>query len=278
MSYCGRDSGKLSYEMCRYGASRLVFRGPAPDLEAPYIAFIGTTETQAPFLPRPYSEITAEFCESGCANLGLRNSGPDAFLGDQDVLRVACRAEVVVIELMGAINLSNRFYKVHPRRNDRFTRPLDPLLRMVPNFEMTDVHFTGHLLAELRRIAPEVQPVVLAELQACWVERMSALIATFEAPVHLLWTQPEEGNAATLDRTPGVDLSMVRQIARGAASVTRVRPSAVAIEQGAKEMVFAPMQAAAAATMLSAQTHREIAATLGHAIGSKRSRIVKRQA
>ena len=53
-------------------------------------------------------------------NLGCLNAGPDVYLNDPEILRIASKADVTVLQVVGAANLTNRFYTVHPRRNDRF--------------------------------------------------------------------------------------------------------------------------------------------------------------
>jgi hypothetical protein len=47
------ESAGISYAPCRYGNSRLFFRGPKKSLEGKYITFIGGTETYGKFIPGP---------------------------------------------------------------------------------------------------------------------------------------------------------------------------------------------------------------------------------
>ena len=42
------------------------------------------------------------------------------FVNEPTVIDICSKALVTVVQLMGAQNTSNRFYAVHPRRNDRF--------------------------------------------------------------------------------------------------------------------------------------------------------------
>jgi hypothetical protein len=44
----------LSYSPCRYGASRMLFRGPRKRLDQPYLAFVGGTETYGKYIEEPY--------------------------------------------------------------------------------------------------------------------------------------------------------------------------------------------------------------------------------
>jgi hypothetical protein len=54
------------------------------------------------------------------ANLGLVNAGIDVFINEPMIQDFCAGAVVTVIQVLGAANMSNRFYAVHPRRNDRF--------------------------------------------------------------------------------------------------------------------------------------------------------------
>ena len=45
MTYDAAGPAPLDYLPCRYGTSKLMFRGPRRRLEAPYIAFLGGPET-----------------------------------------------------------------------------------------------------------------------------------------------------------------------------------------------------------------------------------------
>ena len=128
MAYEYPGDGSLDYYPCRYGTSRVLFRGPRRDLDRPYVAMLGSTETYGKFVPEPYPALTEAATGLRVVNLGYVNAGLDLYLKDPEVLDTAARARVTVVQIMGAQNLSNRFYTVHPRRNDRFTGPT-PLLR-----------------------------------------------------------------------------------------------------------------------------------------------------
>ncbi|MEO1796144.1 MAG: DUF6473 family protein [Pseudomonadota bacterium] len=259
MANMGLGRALLELQPCRYGYSQIDFRGPEVDRTAPYIAFLGATETVGPFLTRPFPTLTARLCDLGCANLGIKNAGPDAFLRDPEVLAVARGAEAVVLEVMGAVNLSNAFYKVHPRRNDRFVRAYEPLREIAPRLDLTDVHFTGHLMVQIAAQAPQALRTVQQELQSVWVERMQALIDTLGVPVHLLrLPPPASANIGAFLIEP----LMMAAIATEAASITRARPSEAAHAEGTKEMFFSETEAPVAAHLLSAMAHEEIAEAL----------------
>ncbi|MGR3435468.1 MAG: DUF6473 family protein [Shimia sp.] len=264
-------SGRMAcrHAPCSYGDSLLQFRGPAAWLEGDYLAFLGGTETVGPYLPRPFAKLVGNELDIEAVNLGIKNVGPDAFLGDRTTLGIASRACACVIELGGAMNISNRFYAVHPRRNDRFVRAHDDLLCLFPDLDLTEVHFTGHLMCSLAAHDAEAFEVVVEELKAAWTARMEMLVAWIDAPVLLLWfgeaAIPDE--AQCLGRDPWfIDRAMVDALHPLAREVIEIAVSEEARADGPSEMIFPALAAPAAAAMLSARSHREAAQRLAPAL------------
>jgi predicted Zn-dependent protease len=66
------------------------------------------------------------------------NAGLDAFLHAPQVLALAGAARVTVVQAMGAQALSNRYYRVHPRRNDRFLGPSPALSALFREVDFTE--------------------------------------------------------------------------------------------------------------------------------------------
>lgn len=99
----------LDYRPCRYGSSRLLFRGPKKILKKPYIAFVGGSETYGKFVASPFPDLVGS--ETGVAqvNLGCHNAGLDAFLNDDTALSICKRAELTVLQVFGASDISNRY-------------------------------------------------------------------------------------------------------------------------------------------------------------------------
>ena len=72
------DMGDLSYSPCRYGNSRILFRGPRRPLDRPYLAFIGGTETYGKFIEKPFPTLVETALRQPCVNFGCLNAGIDA--------------------------------------------------------------------------------------------------------------------------------------------------------------------------------------------------------
>lgn len=272
MACTGR--GGLDHDQCRYGNSRLAFRGPKRDTDGRYVACLGGIETFGRFVPAPWPEQLERRLGLPCVNLGVVNAGLDAFLGDPAVLDLAQRAETRVLQIGGAHMLSNRFYTVHPRRNDRFVRASEALVALYPEVDFSEHVFTRALCSALHRAAPERFALVVEELQAAWVARTRRLMSMVGNDVVLLWcgraAPPATADPAAADR-PGRDplfvtQAMIEALAPQArATVIAVR-SAEAAAAGTDGMVFSEFEAVAAGQLLGAAAHGEIAETLAHAL------------
>lgn len=184
--YCGPEFAP-DYALCRYGLSRMSYRGPARPLDGRYIAFLGGTETFGKFLDLPFPARVEERLGEVCVNFGAVNAGIDVHARDDAVLAAAHDALATVIQVPGVQNQSNRFYAVHPRRNDRFLRPTAALETLYPDIDFADIVFTRHLLYALQDRCAERFNLLRAELQDQWVARMRALLGRIAGPKLLLW-------------------------------------------------------------------------------------------
>ena len=182
-----RQVSSLDYAPCRYGASKLVFRGPKKGTTKPYMAFLGGTEFYGKFVHRPIPTLVEDQLGIPCLNLGCTNAGVDVFSKDQTVIDLANGAEVAVVQITGAQNLSNRFYKVHLRRNDRFVAPSELLRAVFPEVDFSTVHFTRHALQELARVSPSRFRVVVDELKSAWLSGMIEFLNKISVPIVLFW-------------------------------------------------------------------------------------------
>src|SRR6056297_3483875 len=254
----------LDYEPCRYAGSNLVFRGPQRCVARDYVAFLGGSETYGRFIRTPFPALVEERLGVPCVNFGWPNAGPDVMSGDAGLDRLVARARAVVLQVPGALNLSNRFYRVHPRRNDRFLRATRPLQSLFPDVDFTEYTFTRHLLKSLQGLAPERFDLVRDELRTAWVERMIDLVHRIGPPVILLWFAarlPERG-AQQPDVTydPAfVTRAMLDGVAPHAARFVEVTTSAAAQKMGTRGMIFTLEEAEAARCLPGPAAHEEAA-------------------
>lgn len=260
-----QEQGAFSpdYLPCSYGTSRLCFRGPKAELNGNYIACLGGVETFGRFMPSPYPSLIAEAIDVPCVNLGANHAGPEFYLEDQVVLEIARKASVVVMELPSCSMVSNPFYRVHPRRNDRIVEIMRSLRGLYPDVDFTEFHFINHMLETLlRRDAVRFIPV-LHGLQTAWLEKVSRLIEHLDGHVILMWlsrVKPPQHRAMKLDHEPlFVSSEMIAQIvARTGVRFERVIPSKFALEHDGQGMVYDPLNIITVKTMLGSGAHLEV--------------------
>jgi hypothetical protein len=140
------DGAGLRYSPCHYGLSRIFFHGPKRWLDTPYIAFIGGTEAFGIFIDRPLAALVEREIGQTCVNFGCVNGAVDAFVNDPTILAICHDIQVTVVQLMGANYLSNRFYSVYTRRNDRFLRTPTVMQAIFSDVDFAVFTFTRHML------------------------------------------------------------------------------------------------------------------------------------
>jgi len=273
MTFERQGRGALEYFPCRYGKSKILFRGPKRDLSNPYVAFLGGTETYGRFIEKPFPWLVEQETGKTMVNLGCVNAGIDVFRREPTVLRMCYNADVTVIQLMGAQNMSNRFYSVHPRRNDRFIRASTLMKTIFREVDFTDFTFNRHMLMTLHTLSPERFEVVKDELKAAWLARMQALLETISGKVVLFWfsertpEDPDQVTAAGLGVDPlFVDRKMLETLRPLVADIVEFQPSKKAIHSGTEGMVFSPLEVPAADTMLGVKAHQEAASVLAKSL------------
>lgn len=268
MAYAFLGAGALEYFPCRYGTSRLLFRGPRRTLDRPYVAVLGGTETYGKYVPRPYAALVESETGHRMVNLGCVNAGLDVYLNEPAVTQIAASADVVVLQMVGAHNLTNRFYTVHPRRNDRFLAASPQLRSLFREVEFTEFHFTRHMLMTLQAASPERFELVADSLRTAWVARMKQLLARLPTKVVLLWMSghkpSDPGLPIALNSEPTlVNASMIAAIKPLAAAYVEAVSSTAARARGTEGMAFSPLEAPAAAGLPGPAVHEEVAQKLG---------------
>ena len=271
MAYAFPGEGALDYFPCNYGTSRLTFRGPRRSLDRPYIAFLGGAETYGKYVPDPFADLVEDEIGFAAINLGCVNAGPDVYLAEPEVIRIAQGAEAVVLQVMGAANLSNRYYSVHPRRNDRFIAATPLLRTLFREVDFTEFHFTRHMLTALEATSKERFEVVAEDLRRTWTLRMADLLGQLPGRTILLWmadAAPQPGGQRRgLGGDPVLgDRAMVAEIVPTARAYVEVVISPDARQASLEGMAFAALEALAAAALPGPSVHRAVAAKLVQAL------------
>jgi hypothetical protein len=253
--------------LCRYGSSKLLCRGPRRKLDKPYVAFLGGNETFGKFVERPFVDLVEQSLGQSCINLGCANSGLDSYVHDQDILGIADKAQLTVIQVLGAQNLSNRFYRVHPRRNDRFLAASSTLEAIYRGVDFTEYHFNKHMLGSLQETSPQRFHIVQEELQQAWLARMRLLFRALSQKPLLLWLRYEADPLASLGAEPLlIESAMLDKLRPDTAGIVEVAVQCTGETDELDGMQVGPMQAPAAAHMIGPATHRVIADQISSAI------------
>ena len=265
MSMEALGPGGLDYLPCRYGNSKVLFRGPRRSLDDPFVAFFGGTVTYGKFVRTPFPDLVEQSLGKTCVNFGSLNGGVDVFATDPYLREVSGMAHTTVIQITSPRNMSNRFYRVHPRRNDRFVEASALLRAIYREVDFADFNFTKHLLNRLSLISPDRFRTVVDELQTAWIARMRLVLSQISGRTVLLWAGPH-GPGEAPDDIEGdlafVSRGMVDKVRELATEYVEVVVSDDALEAGTEGMVFGEMDAPAARAMLGPVAHQEIARAL----------------
>jgi hypothetical protein len=226
-----------------------------------YIAFIGGAGTYGKFVKNPFPELIEKRLGIECVNLGYMNAGVNVFLHDHTVHQTCNKARVTVIELVGAHNLNNRFYRVHSRRNDRFIAATPLLQAIFPNVEFADIHFTKHLLAMLKSGSQTRFEIICDELRDNWVVQMTALLEKIRGEKILLWFAGHPPDQTTTISKSGweplfVNREMIDAIRPFAGTLVEVIPPERDLPDSVKGMVFSDLEALSALQMPGIPAHR----------------------
>ncbi|MFD2172790.1 DUF6473 family protein [Rhodobacter lacus] len=265
MAFEYSGSGALDYFPCRYGKSKLLFRGPRRDLSQPFVGAFGGTETYGKFIADPWPALLEERLRLPVVNFGYVNAGIDVFYSEPQLPEITKASKLSVIQLLGAPNMSNRFYAVHPRRNDRFLRASNMMRAIFDDVDFTEFNFTRHMLTTLKERAPDRFDTVVSELRTAWVARMRGLLERVEGPKLLLWITDYQSplQSDPLGAEPlMVSKDMVAEISPLADTLVKVSPSSMARSTGTVGMHYAPLEEPAAATVAGPIVHQEIAEAL----------------
>ena len=272
MTFQHVSTGDLDYDRCSYGSSKLAFRGPYRMPQAVDVAVIGGTETFGKFVVHPFPVLLEQMCGRPVVNLGVVNGGIDSFRNDPIINEVAQRARVCIVQVMGAQGLSNAFYRVHARRNDRFVAPTQKLCRLFPEIDFSEFTFVRHLLARLHTVCPARFEVVVKELQRVWMVGMTDLVHRLAMPVVLVWMADHAPKSfADMDHDPlqpdplYVTRKMLGTIAGKADGLVEIaRPTGS--QPDLRGMVFSDLERPAAMTMPGPVLHGAVASALAQVI------------
>lgn len=239
MSCDSKGLNRIDYELRCYEGSRITFRGPKVDTDQRYIAFLGATETFGKFVQDPFPKLLAEFLPAKPLNLGMINGGVDAILGDKSVMDLAKNADLRILQIIGALNQTNHYFKVHPRPNDRFIAPKEPLKRMFPEIDFAEFHLTKAMLTALHKCSKKRYRMLCDELQKSWLTNMVHLFDQLGDKTIMLWfgsVRPPANAVLDLRDPVLIDAKMIAQLRSHASAYVECVPGAQALQRDANEL------------------------------------------
>lgn len=187
MAYQRPDRAFIDYRTWRFGRLNQLYRGPRPDLDAPYVACIGGAQTFGRYVERPYPALLAERLGRQVVNFGAADAGPGFYLSDSKVLEALSDAELCVVQVMSAQALSNRLYRVGARRNQRLASVSPALRRLFPHVDDDTFSCARELLDHAAETSPEGHAALVEELRTAWVARMRSLLRAIHSRKILFW-------------------------------------------------------------------------------------------
>lgn len=267
MTEMTRFSDSLDYTPCRYGSSKILFRGPARDTGGDYLTVLGGTETFGRFIQTPYPDLLETATGLSTVNLGCMQPGIDAFVSSPGLLDICSAARATVIQILGAPNMSNRLYTVDPRHNERFMRASKPFKALYPEVDFGEFDRVDHMLTALARLGRSQLAQVRQEVQTAWVARMRLLLNRIEGPKILLWLADHapysKAHGGTICREPlFIDRAMLNAVQGQCDALVEVVATPEEIAAGRGEMVFSEFEHGAAQEMLGPVVHARAAEAL----------------
>ena len=267
MVYAFPSAGALDYASCTYGQSRLICRGPKRDTTRAFVSVIGGSEAYGKFVSAPFPDLLERELGVPVANFGIQNAGLDVYLNDPATISTVAKSAVAIVQMFGVANNSNRFYCVHPRRNDRFLAAKPALRDLYPNIDFTEFHFTRHLLHALHHQSAQRFEILAAELRQVWLKRMRQLLSQLNCPSVLVWISDQAAEprheVCDLFLNPMlIDRELIDDIAPFANAVVPIIGSPEARVMGLEGMSFQPADLPSAAASLGPFFHREISDAL----------------
>lgn len=256
MSFHQTNSGRES--ACQYANSKLWFRGPPGRLDQPYVACLGGEETFGRFVDCPFPAVLEKRLGKPCVNFGSLFCGVEALSTDPGVLNLVNQSDLCVLQVPDLLRQSNRFYRVHPRRNDRFLEPTADLLGLYPDVDFTEIHFVRHLLEQLSATEDARFEVVAQELREVWIRATGELIERIEPGVVLLWLHVQRQTGSHVDHIVP-DAAMIEQLRPLCADVVEVSVAVSARSDALEDVMFGTLQQPIAEHMIGPSAHREIA-------------------
>ena len=262
MSYLQVGSGRVDVAVCQYEQSRLWFRGPEKRPDKSSVVCVGGDETFGRFVDQPFPSVLEGRVGKCCVNLGSLFAGAEALVRDQGILNLVNGSGLCVLQIPGLAGQSNPFYRVHPRRNDRFLEPTRRLVDLYPEVDFTEFHFVKHLLTRLLDLGAARFALLAQGLQDQWCQSLQSFLERVGPPVILLWLRVHRQSPCDVGRQLQIDRPMVEQFRSQCAGIVELSVSVAGASDELEDVLFGTLQQPMAEHMIGPAAHRAIADAL----------------
>lgn len=260
----------LDYAPYDFGSAPLTLRGPRKDPDGDYVAMLGGSETYGKYVQYPFPDLVEAVTGVKVLNFGVMNAGIGAFADDERVAGICNGAKATVVQVLGAQNITNPLYSVHARRNDRLLGATPALKELYRGLDLTEVHFTRHLMNKLRRLSEENFAEVREVLRDAWVAHMRRLLDQIESEVVLLWIStrgPQDPENLSDPTDPlFVDRRMLAALKDQFHTLVEIRLLDEPEDKKLFGKIYAASEAEAAMQMPGPRAHGQIAQTIASAL------------
>ena len=260
----------LDYAPYEFGSAPLTLRGPRKDAEGDYVAMLGGSETYGKYVQYPFPDLVEAVTGVPVLNFGVMNAGIGAFSDDPEVVELCSGARATVVQGLGAQNMSNPLYSVHARRNDRVLGATPALKELYGGLDLTEVHFTRHLMNKLKRLSEDHFAEVREILRDAWVAHMRGLLGRIDSEVVLLWIStraPQEPEDLADPTDPlFVDRRMLAALKDRVHTFVEIRLLQEPPDKKLFGKIYAESETEAAMQMPGPRAHGQIAQTIASAL------------
>lgn len=234
MTYQKPDRAFIDYQVYKWGQLEQIYRGPKPDLTKPYIACLGAAQTFGRYAPTPFPTLLQDRLGTTVANFGTGGAGPGFFLRDSTALEAASNSEVCVIQVMSARSISNRLFRVKPKRNAQIKAVSKALEDLFPHVDFETFTYAHNMLNQISEADPDKFTEVEAELKKAWVARTRMLLQSITTRKILFWFSERAPDDTTQHRDGKMMLKYPQFITQGMIDAVRKDVDEVVYCSGAK--------------------------------------------
>lgn len=201
--YQARDHNIVDYQMSLLEETGLWFRGPLPDLSAPYFSCLGAAQTFGCFCQTPFPTQLQARLSLPALNLGYGGAGPEFYLRHPQLIDIVNQGEFAIVQIMSGRSVSNARFESGgleylTRRADGRKLGAEAAYKSILDVDYRWQQFPQGLQRYARKGfrlwgATQLKPLV-ADTRQRWIENYQTLLARITVPKILFWFSQRSPN------------------------------------------------------------------------------------